>query len=94
MNRKEWLQKFLRLVSTGATMLDYRRELRLFPAQVKSHLKAIGDYRHELKQILEREEIERVRAERLDKARVLKEKRRLEREKKKEEHGSELDEPE
>lgn len=77
MNRKEWLEKFLKLVKTNASMLGYRRDLRLFPKEVKRHLVKIGEYKKELAAILKEEKKKEDMRERLAKARAVKEKRRL-----------------
>lgn len=78
MERKQWLEKFMRLIKTGATMLDYRRELRLFPKQVKGHLAKLQKYKDELKAINAEEVKQRSVRDRLARARAEKEKKRLE----------------
>lgn len=70
MKRKEWLEKFLRLVYEDAAMVDYRRELRLKPPAVKSHLNKIPQYEKELEAILAAEEAkEKERVRKLRKSR-------------------------
>lgn len=78
MERKEWLETFMKLVNTGAPTLGYRRELRLFPKQVKVHLAKLPQYREELKKLRSEEAKKNEMRERMAKARALKEKRRLE----------------
>jgi hypothetical protein len=77
MERKKWLEIFMRLVNTGARLVDYRRELRLFPPQVKIHLRKIEEYRQELIAIRNAEAKAEQMKEKLAHARAAKEAKRL-----------------
>ena len=48
MQRKEWLETFLKLVHGGAATIEYRKRLRLKTPDVAKHIKRIGDYQREL----------------------------------------------
>ena len=52
MQRKEWLETFLKLVHGGAATIEYRKRLRLKTPDVAKHIKRIGDYQRELDKIL------------------------------------------
>lgn len=66
MTRKEWLQAFLRLADSGASAVNYRKELRIMNKELAGHVKKLGKYRKELADILEQERLaEKQRREKL-----------------------------
>ena len=48
MIRKEWLEKFIELCSTGANTLDFRRHCRIKAQHLPRHTRRLGEYRLEL----------------------------------------------
>ncbi len=55
MERKEWLETFLRLADSNATTLQYRKLLRLKANALAPHVKNLSVYRQELQDIYEQE---------------------------------------
>jgi len=51
MNRKEWLETFLRLADKGANTLEYRRYLRIMAKDLPAHVRAMDNYRRELNEL-------------------------------------------
>ena len=55
MDRKQWLETFLKLADTGAPVVAYRRHLHLKTNVIKLHVGRISAYRKELADIVAKE---------------------------------------
>jgi len=77
MERKKWLETFMWLVNKGATRIEYRKHLRLFPGALRRHLSKLVAYRQELRDIRADEEKQDAMRERMATARAVKEANRL-----------------
>lgn len=55
MDRKEWLEAFLRCVDTGASTLDFRRYCRVKAQHLPRHMRQVQSYRDELARLLAEE---------------------------------------
>ena len=68
MTRKEWLKKFMWLVHKGATVVEYRRHLRIMRQQMPGHVAKIPQYQKELRDLEMAEELEATKKERAKEA--------------------------
>ena len=69
MTRKEWLEKFVELVESGAKTTEYRRYCRVKAQHLPRHLRRLGEYREELV-VLKAEEDEKKHADKIRQARL------------------------
>lgn len=69
MTRKEWLEKFIELVETGASTLNFRRHCRIKAQHLPRHMRQLDAFRSELL-ILQAKEDEAKHAEKIRQARL------------------------
>jgi len=69
MTRKEWLEKFIELVETGASTLDFRRHCRVKAQHLPRNMRQLDEFRAELF-VLQAKENDSKHAEKIRQARL------------------------
>lgn len=78
MNRKEWLEKFIGLVDSGAPTLDFRRYCRVKAQHLPRHMRKLDEFRSELLALQATEDLEKRQEEiRQSRLKALEEARRV-----------------